>query len=496
MEATDRHEPISTPGFVGKLLSVDRPATAKTVLLVFAVGLLFDQALRVSDIGVLTTILFSTAAVALVVAAWPTRSRWLVICAASVPVFAVWLSVRTSPWLLPFDVLATSLLLCSAASFGKGGSPFSLTVPSVVVRSALAVAQFVLTVPFVTKPFVKLLSRGRVGNVVPIIRGVLLIAPAFLVVLALLVSSDAVFASFFDFNLSIGDAVGHIVLIIIGGWLFATLVRISVSAAAPDDPPTYVRIGATEGLIAIGSFTALFAAFVASQVVVWAGGADRVLKTAGLTYAEHAREGFFQLLAVAVITLFVLMATRATTALSSDKHRVWFRVLSIAAIALTLAIVAVAVRRLALYEDAYGLTMLRLYSTIFAFLIAGVFVLLGISMVKSHNSNWFVGASATLALVVLLVLNIVNPEAFVVNRNVDRQLAGQGAPFDPYYVSGLSDDSIPALIGSLDNVSEQERTTIVMRLCSMPNARSTKWTSWNWSGARAADLLEQQCVTH
>jgi hypothetical protein len=56
---------------------------------------------------------------------------------------------------------------------------------------------------------------------------------------------------------------------------------------------------------------ALFGAFAAAQLVVLAGGGRHVIETAGLTYAQYARSGFFQLLAVAVITLLILMSVRA-----------------------------------------------------------------------------------------------------------------------------------------------------------------------------------------
>ena len=48
---------------------------------------------------------------------------------------------------------------------------------------------------------------------------------------------------------------------------------------------------------------ALFAAFVALQIAALYGGHDHVLRTAGLTYAEYAHEGFAQLMVAAALTL-------------------------------------------------------------------------------------------------------------------------------------------------------------------------------------------------
>ena len=61
------------------------------------------------------------------------------------------------------------------------------------------------------------------------------------------------------------------------------------------EDPRERGLGPVEWGIALGSLNALFAAFVAVQAAVLFGRDDHVLDTAGLTYAEYAREGFGQL---------------------------------------------------------------------------------------------------------------------------------------------------------------------------------------------------------
>ena len=56
----------------------------------------------------------------------------------------------------------------------------------------------------------------------------------------------------------------------------------------------------------LGVLDALFVAFVAVQATVLFGGHAHVLETEGLTYAEYARQGFWQLLWVSALTLLVL----------------------------------------------------------------------------------------------------------------------------------------------------------------------------------------------
>jgi len=132
-----------------------------------------------------------------------------------------------------------------------------------------------------------------------------------------------------------------------------------------------------EATVVVGSLAALFGVFAVAQLVALSSGGRHVIRTAGLTYAEYARSGFFQLLAVAAITLVALLGLRAVADLSAPADRRRFTTLALAVVGLTLVIVVVALRRLGLYQQAFGLTMLRLYSSIFAVWVGLVLVLAG-----------------------------------------------------------------------------------------------------------------------
>ena len=128
---------------------------------------------------------------------------------------------------------------------------------------------------------------------------------------ALFAAGDAAFAQIagdvLPDDLALGDlplrlATFGIVAALAGGLVLATGV-----ADTPARSPL-LRIGRTEWLLALGALNLLFALFVAVQLAVLFGGDAYVRETAGLTYAEYAREGFAQLVVVAVLTLAVVAA--------------------------------------------------------------------------------------------------------------------------------------------------------------------------------------------
>jgi hypothetical protein len=225
---------------------------------------------------------------------------------------------------------------------------------------------------------------------------------------------------------------------------------------------------------------ALFLAFVVVQLAVLFGGHDRVLETAGLTYAEYAREGFWQLLAAAALTLAVIGAAALVADVPTRSHRLLLRVLLGILCALTLVVLVSAAQRLLLYEDAFGLTRLRLLAVTFALWLGGLFALLLVAgLVRPVRRRLAHVAVAGTALA-LLGFSVSNPDRLIAERNVERWR--ETGRIDDWYLRGLSADAVPALVelpAGLHVLDELEA-----RL-----AGDEPWSSWNLARARARELL-------
>src|SRR5207247_9661613 len=83
-----------------------------------------------------------------------------------------------------------------------------------------------------------------------------------------------------------------------------------------------------------------------------------------------------------------------------DAAKPWaFTLFAQPTVALALVIVFVSVRRLGLYADVFGLTMLRLYCTIFAYWIGAVFAFLGLVLARpGRGPSWSPSAAVGVAL--------------------------------------------------------------------------------------------------
>jgi hypothetical protein len=476
------------------------PADGRVLAAVAAAAVATDLAVRSGVAGLAGALLVAVVAAALL-ASGRLHTRSARLATAAAPVFGIWLAIRASPWLVPLDVLAAGGLLALGASLARGGSLADLTIPRVVLRAIHAGVHAVAAPAFVAVPVRA--ARAQVGDDrraelgVRIARGLLLAAPVVVLLGVLLASADAVFASFFRVDVDPVTPVQHVAALAAGAWGAAALLRVASVTPPGRLPVLRPPIGAVEACIVLAGLCALFALFTAAQLVALSEGGRHVLATAGLTYAEYARSGFFQLLAVAVITLGVLLLLRAATGLASPGQRAVFTIASEVAVALTLVVVVVAVRRLNLYEDAFGLSMLRLYSELFSYWIGTVFLLLGAVLAGvGHGRGWFVGAAVAAGLALLLALNVVNPEAVVAGD----QLAGtrQVRRTDVGYVARLSEDAIPTVAARLPGLDPVARADLRARLCAaepdgVPPSRFTGWAAWNLGRERAARAITRAC---
>lgn len=183
---------------------------------------------------------------------------------------------------------------------------------------------------------------------------------------------------------------------------------------APTDRPI-------EALMGLGAMVLVLGSWVGVQAAVALGGADRLLATASVTRAEHAREGFFELVVVAAVVLVLLAAFGRL--LGTSRPTSTLALLSTVGV-LTTVLVGVTFSRLALYIDAFGLTMLRLSVAWFlgwmALLVVAVTVW---SCGVARQRTWLTSLAVISAAAVVAVFGWSNPEGTVAATNLARDNA-------------------------------------------------------------------------
>ncbi len=345
-------------------------------------------------------------------------------------------------------------------------------------------------------------ERDGRGQFMPILRGVLLALPILVVFAALLVSADLVFADYVEnvlrwFDVErIADWIRRALVVIICGIFFLGAL-VSALRERKGEPMISIKhpllspfIGFVESVVVLGAVDLLFVVFVAIQFAYLFGGQENITAV-GYTYSEYARRGFGELVAVAVLSLGLIMALGTWAKRQEKRHNAWFNGLSAALVGLVSVILISALKRLLLYENAYGFTRLRTYTHVAIYWMGFLFIIFLVLLITSQLRR-FAFAAALCAVGFIATLNLLNVDAFITTRNATR-LAETGE-IDVDYLSTLSDDAVPGLIHLAQDSPSWVRLELLPYLACRQALLSDRegelsWQSYHLSHAKAQKLL-------
>lgn len=436
-------------------------------------------------------------AAALVPAIWQRRDLHTVGFGSVAVVLACLPAIRDAGWLAALSLLAAfgigSLALTGARTWTD------------VLRASVALGVHApMTPAHVAKPVAAALARRRpAASLAPLLRGSAVALVLLVVFGSLFASADPAFASIADRVLFPDVSVGllpvrvltvlAVTLLVGAGAIVARAVPASglseVAASVIEGALAAVRrVGGrgrprVEWVLPLAALDGLFAAFVLVQVPVFFGGRSHLLGTPGLTAAEYAREGFFQLLAVAALTLGVVAAA---VHWAGPRERRLLRALLGPLCVLTCAVLVSAAIRLHHYERMFGYTRLRLVVAVAIVWIALVLALVCAAGAR-WRADWLPRAVVATAAAAVLGLNAVNADGLVARRNIERHAAGK--PIDVGYLKGLSADAV----GELDRLPEPLRScALAGQQDRLDELAQGGWRAANLSRRRADLLLDRR----
>lgn len=345
-------------------------------------------------------------------------------------------------------------------------------------------------------------EKARWKNSLPFLRGLLIAIPVLAVFAALFASADPIFADRLQAVIEylhlekIPEYIARGVLIMIwtflvSGLMLSGLLKSKDETLIGDEnawPPRF--LGSTEASIILGSVNLLFFSFVLIQFRYFFGGESNI-SLEGFTYAEYARRGFGELLAVALISLLLFMVMSAITRRRSRRETIIFTSLTVTLTLLVGIIIISSMFRLRLYETAYGFTRLRTYAHICILWIGVLFT--GVLILEIfHKWRYFTLAAAMAILGFVLTLNAINVDAFIARQNFLR--AADEQRLDTNYLNRLSNDAVATLIRFADSpwlTSEQQRDVKISLACRAGrlNAQNVSWRGFLWSRFSARQAL-------
>ena len=424
------------------------------------------------------------------------EAPWLALAALMIGTGFVW---RASPELRALNLAAFATLVVIATFSLRGVSPrgrYAVEYARAAAVTALSAATSGFRLALVdirdgTSASVP--SRRRAAGIA---WGLLLAVPFVLVFGSLFAEADGVFRHAVDVLRVdlLSDAVARGVHAVFFGALAAGFLRESFIASPPGSSPAREASPAlaVPVVTALSVVATLFLAFVAVQVRYLFGGDEQVQAIAGLTYAEYARKGFFELAWASALVLPMLMGAEWAVRGAPRGERRAAGVASLVVLALLAIIMASAVVRLRLYVTEYGLTGDRFYAAAALGYLALVCVWFAITALRAQPARFAFGATA-IAFATLATLHVVNPDAFIVRHNLARDNA---RTFDGEYAATLSADAATELrlgLAQFDGEPSPGACAIAARFNTWSDAPSD-WRVWNLGVARGRRVADDPAV--
>jgi len=463
-----------------------------------AVGAVAERLLFVSGPPGLNGFLCALAAVALLGwlvqrRGWRPSAESTTLVAAGL-LFAALLTWRDAEVLRVFNMLAV-FLLASLAAAHAGRAWLRRSTVSDLAGSALRTGLTYAAGPLgwigTTAGEPERAASPWRRPAVAMLRGALLALPLLLLFGALLTSADPVFAGVVDdvFRLDFETLLPRAFFLSIVAWFTAGYMRAFVPREPLLETPLQVRGGrlaALEVTSALMLVNVLFLVFVLVQLRYLFGGAGMVEVTQGLTYAEYARRGFFELVAVAALVVALQLVAQWAVQAKDARERRMLQATSLLQVALLFVMMASAAWRMRLYVEAYGLTEDRIIASTFMAWLAFTLGWLALTVLRGRNDRFLAGALAA-GFACLLLLNLMNPHALIMRVNGARVAAA--APADVAHAASLSADAVPALLPLLQALPAEQQCLALTALRRRLLDEHEDWRTWNLSRRRAQQAL-------
>jgi hypothetical protein len=345
-------------------------------------------------------------------------------------------------------------------------------------------------------------ERGSRKAAFSIVRGLLLAIPFLVVFIALLSAADLVFGDYVeqalrwvDLDLLIDWTGRFLVALVSAVFLLGALV----AAIRPpgdrqligEDPPLVKPfLGFTETAIVLSLVLLVFLSFVAVQFAYLFGG-EANIHAAGYTYAEYARRGFGELVAVAFLALAMIYLLAAVTRIATRRQRTAFLSLCSGIVVLVTVMLVSAFQRLVLYEQAYGFSRLRTYTHV-AIWWLGAALIIFLVLLFLGKLRRLAPAALAVAAGFTLSLVLVDVDHFIADRNAGRYAAS--GDLDVAYLVSLSDDAIPRLVALVPQVTDESKQDLLAGLACRRQTieaaeRRLEWPSEHASRSRALASL-------
>lgn len=298
-------------------------------------------------------------------------------------------------------------------------------------------------------------GSSRSKNVLYALIGLLIAVPLTIVVVVLLMRSDELFENSMDefakhlpdFSFSIFWEI--LFAVPLAMYIFGAVFSMRGAAPAHNEgEPSYRFAPPIAAYFAVTPICIFYLIYIITQ---FGNIANAIGKT--LDYSEFARRGFFELCAIAVINLGVIVLMQTfTRRKESDAKPFALRVYTVTISLFTMLIIATAITKMLMYIGEYGMTLMRVYTSWFMLLLAVIFVLIIVLQIRDYEI-WRVMFAAFTVMFGLLCFG--DFEGMIARYNISAYRSGELEELDVRAFGELGYSAAAPAAELLENTTDE-----------------------------------------
>ena len=215
-----------------------------------------------------------------------------------------------------------------------------------------------------------------------------------------------------------------------------------------------------------------------------------------ITYAEYARQGFFQLMFVSLINFVIILLHKKF----NKKDLKFNKIMSIIMIILTAIIVVSSFMRMNMYEQAYGYTVLRLL--VYVILITELIIMIPTIIYIIKDEFNITKYYLIILAIIYTIIGVLPLNYIIATRNINKYYKDNKIDID--YLTNYNYDNLPSLINLYNKTENQDIKVVLSKYFvqyyennteSFENAKKTYFSEYNISRIKGRELLEDNYKT-
>ncbi len=322
-------------------------------------------------------------------------------------------------------------------------------------------------------------AKKKIGS---ILIGIGCAVPALCIIIPLLSSSDAAFEALFGHlivdnipRIFFSALFGVVLFVFLFSVVFAAvkkLVRPEGYGSKPEKSQGFISSVIVSAFLS--SVVLVYFVYLLSQLTYLINGFTN------MTIAEYARRGFFEMALICAINVgLIALANILCRRDENGKTPIAVRLLCLFICVFSLVIVSTVFAKLVMYMNRFGLTQMRVYTSLFCLAAAIVIICVGIRMIAKKFPYFRVAAALLAIMSVTIALADVN--TVIVRYNTEAYESGQLKEVDIKYLSHLGDGAVPYIVEqtkSNDQEVAKEAAVVITRIANKYGRLAAKYDDY------------------